>query len=70
MFERVTGFEVFRSPTPGGPYTKLTSKLVVLDGLTDTTLPVGVPSYYVVKSVDTSGNESAPSVEISATPAG
>ena len=64
----VAGFEVFRSPTPGGPYTKLNTRLVILEGLTDTTAPSGAPSYYVVKSVDTSGNESGPSVELSATP--
>ncbi len=64
----VAGFEVFRSPTPGGPYTKLNARLLILEGLTDTTAPPGVPSYYIVRSVDTSGNESEPSLELSATP--
>ena len=64
----VSGFEVFRSPTPGGPYTRLNAKPVILDGFTDTTAPVGLPSYYVVRTVDTSGNESVPSPELTATP--
>ena len=64
----VAGFEVFRSPTPGGPYTKLNARLLIVAGFSDATAPLGVPSYYVVRSVDTSGNESGPSLELSATP--
>jgi hypothetical protein len=64
----VSGFDVFRSPTPGGPYTKLNARLVILDGFADTTAPLGLPSYYVVQAVDTSGNESVPSPELTVTP--
>ena len=64
----VAGFEVFRSATPGGPYTKLNTRLLIVAGFTDTTAPTGVPSYYVVRTLDTSGNESEPSLELSATP--
>src|SRR5260221_14721150 len=64
----VAGFEIFRSPTPGGPYTKLNIRLLIRGGFPDTTAPLGVPSYYVVRPVDTSGNESDPSLELSATP--
>jgi hypothetical protein len=64
----VAGFEVFRSATPGGPYDKLTTGLLVRSLLADTTAPLGVPSYYIVRAVDTSGNESDASPEVSATP--
>jgi hypothetical protein len=64
----VAGFGIFRSPTPGGPYTKLSARLLIVGGFTDTSAPLGVPSYYVVRAVDTSGNESDPSLELSAMP--
>ena len=64
----VAGFEVFRSATPGGPYDQLTTRPLVRELFTDTKAPPGVPSYYVVRAVDTSGNESDPSPELSATP--
>ncbi len=64
----LAGFEIFRSATPGGPYVRLTTRLVILTSFVDATAPAGIPSYYVVRSVDTSGNESDPSPELSATP--
>ena len=65
----IAGFEVFRSSTPGGLYTQLNSAtLLTQPGFFDLTAPLGVPSYYVMKTVDTSGNESAPSNEVSVTP--
>jgi len=64
------GFAVYRSPTPGGPYTKLDGSPLVPPQFVDTSAPLGVPSYYVVTVLDTSGNESAQSTEVSATPTG
>ncbi len=64
----VAGFDVFRSSTPGGPYTRLNARLLILESFTDTTAAAGVTSYYVVGAVDTSGNESTPSPELAATP--
>ncbi len=64
----VAGFEVFRAKAPGGPYTMLNARLVILESFTDATAPPGIPSYYVIRAVDTSGNESGPSPELSATP--
>ena len=64
----VAGFEVLRSSTSGGPYTRLNARLLILESFTDTTAPAGVTSYYVVRAVDTSGNESGPSPELVATP--
>jgi hypothetical protein len=65
----LAGYEVLRSPTPGGPYTKLTSTLLDRPAFVDRTAPPAAPSYYLVLAVDSSGNESAPSAEVSATPA-
>ncbi len=65
----LAGYEVFRSPTPGGPYVKLTSSLLDRPAFTDRAPPPGVPSFYVVRAVDSSGNESDPSPEVSATTA-
>jgi hypothetical protein len=65
----LAGYEVFRAPTAGGPYTKLTTSLLDRPAFTDRAAPPGVPSFYVVRAVDSSGNESGPSPEISAAPA-
>jgi hypothetical protein len=64
----LAGYEVFRSPTAGGPYVKLGSSLLDRPAFTDRTAPPGVPSFYVVRAVDSSGNESDPSAEVSGTP--
>jgi hypothetical protein len=65
----LAGYEVFRSPAPGGPYVKLTTVVLDRPVFTDRSAPPGVPSYYVVRAVDSSGNESDPSPEISSAPA-
>ena len=62
----LAGYEVFRSSTAGGPYAKLTTSLLDRPAFTDRTAPPGIPSFYVVRAVDSSGNESTPSSEISA----
>jgi len=64
----LAGYEVFRSPTAGGPYAKITSSLLDRPVFTDRSAPPGVPSFYVVRAVDSSGNESDPSPEVSAAP--
>ena len=64
----LAGYEVFRAPASGGPYTKLTATLLARPAFADASAPPGAPSFYVVRAVDTSGNESAPSVEVSAAP--
>ena len=65
----LAGYEVFRSAVAGGPYVKLTAALLDQPAFTDKTAPPGVPSFYVVRAVDSSGNEGDPSGEISAAPA-
>lgn len=63
----VAGFNVFRAAIPGGPYTQLNTVPVVLPQFVDTP-PPGVPSYYVVRAIDTSGNQSDPSNEVQGIP--
>lgn len=65
----LAGYEVFRSPIAGGPYVKLTTALLDRPAFTDRSAPPGVPSFYVVRAVDSSGNESDPSSEITTMPA-
>jgi hypothetical protein len=57
------GYEVLRSDTPGGPYTKL----ALVTGATsydDTGVTENATYYYVVRSVDASFNRSANSEEV------
>jgi fibronectin type 3 domain-containing protein len=51
----------------GGPYTKLTSTLLVATTYVDTAVLTGQTYFYVATSVDSSGVESADSMEVSAT---
>jgi hypothetical protein len=64
----LAGYLVFRSPTPGGPYTPLNTLPVQHPGFVDRAAPPDVPSFYVVRAVDTSLNQSDPSPEVTATP--
>jgi hypothetical protein len=63
----VAGYNVYRSQTSGGPYTKLDSSIVGADTYTDTTVQSAQTYYYVVTSVTSSGVESADSTQASAT---
>lgn len=64
-----SGYVVYRAAAPGGPYVRLTLAPLTRSNFVDATAPAGVPSYYVVRAVDTSRNKSDPSAEASATPA-
>jgi hypothetical protein len=62
----VTGYQVFRSPTPGftpGPATLLAT--VTSPRYVDAGAPTG-PSYYLVQARDAQGNQSASSAQITA----
>jgi len=62
----VAGYNVYRSTTPSGPYTKLNSSLITDTQYTDNTVTSGT-YYYVVKSVDRDGYESAGTLEMTVT---
>jgi glycosidase len=59
-------YNVYRSPLTGGGYVKAGSTSGT--SFDDSGLANGVPSYYVVRSVDSAGNESGPSNEVKALP--
>ena len=62
------GYNVYRSGTPGGPYTKISATLSSTTLLfTDTTPLSGQKYFYVVTAMDTSGAESAASAEVTVT---
>lgn len=63
----VAGYNIYRSTTSGGPYTKLNTALVTSTTFTDTTVQPGQTYYYVARAVDSANNESANSNQASAT---
>jgi hypothetical protein len=54
----VVGYNVYRSTTPGGPYTKINSSLDPGTLYTDSTVQSGQTYYYVSTAVDATGMES------------
>jgi hypothetical protein len=58
------GYNVYRSAIPGGPYVKIATN-VTTTAFTDTNVIFGSTYYYIVKTVDSSGNESANSGQVS-----
>ncbi len=62
------GYEVYRSQTSAGPYTKLTASLLSASLYQDTAVVNGTTYFYVITAVDLTANESNPSTEASATP--
>ena len=70
----LAGYNVYRGTVMGvtpatGTWLNETTGLVTVSKYTDTTAPDGTTYYYVVTAVDFSGNESANSNEVNATPA-
>jgi hypothetical protein len=63
----VVGYNVYRSTTPGGLYTKLNGILLTQPTFADTALVSGKTYYWVVTAVDPNGNESGFSNEATAT---
>ena len=64
----LAGYNVHRSATSGGPYTKINASLVATSDYTDTGLTNGNTYHYVVTAEDGSGNESGNSNQASVTP--
>ena len=63
----LAGYWIYRSATSGGPYEPV-GPFLDRPILVDTTAPRAATAYYVIRAVDTSGNVSAPSPELAATP--
>jgi hypothetical protein len=61
----LAGYRVFRSDTSGGPSAPV-GPFLDRPTLVDTE-PRGTTSYYTVRAIDTSGNQSEPSREVAAT---
>jgi len=54
----VTGYNLYRGLTSGGPYTKVNTSLIVGTTYTDVTVQAGQTYYYVSTAVDSNNNES------------
>ena len=54
----VSGYNVYRGTTNGGPYTKLNSSLITSLSYTDNTVSSGETYYYVSSAVNSAGVES------------
>ena len=61
----VSGYNLYRSTTPGGPYTKVNTSLITASQYDDTSVANGITYYYVVTSVDAQDYESVHSQEAS-----
>jgi hypothetical protein len=64
----LAGYNVYRSTTTGGPYSKINTALVTSPSYADSGLTNDTTYFYVVRSVDTSTNESGNSNQTSALP--
>jgi len=62
----VAGYNVYRGTVSGGPYAKINSSLVAALNYTDSTVQNGTTYFYVTTAVDSGGNESVFSNEVSA----
>jgi hypothetical protein len=63
----IAGYNVYRATQSGGPYTVANSSLIGASSWNDDSVQNGQTYYYVLTAVDTSGNESGYSPEVSAT---
>jgi hypothetical protein len=55
----ISGYNLYRSTSSAGSYTKVNTAVVVPTSYTDNTVLAGMTYYYVATTVDASGNESA-----------
>jgi hypothetical protein len=55
----ISGYNVYRATTNGGPYSKINSGLITVASYTDTSVSGATTYYYVSTSVDSTGIESA-----------
>jgi len=64
----LAGYHVYRSTTSGSGYAQITPSLLTSTSFINTGLTGGTTYYYVIRAVDTAGNQSANSAQASATP--
>lgn len=62
----VTGYNVYRSQTSGGPYVRINPTPVTQTSYSDSTVQANQTYYYVTTAVDTQGVESAYSNQVTA----
>jgi fibronectin type 3 domain-containing protein len=62
----VSGYNVYRGTTTGGPYTIVNSSLVAGTNYVDTTVTSGTTYYYVTTAVNSSNEASSYSNEVQA----
>ncbi len=62
----VTGYNIYRGSTSGGPYTKINNTLNSSTAYTDNSVQAGQTYYYVTTAVDSVGSESIYSNEVQA----
>jgi putative Ig domain-containing protein/calcineurin-like phosphoesterase family protein len=55
----LAGYNIYRSPTETGTFTKLNDGLLTASEYFDAAAPVGATSYYKIQAVDRVGNESS-----------
>lgn len=63
----VAGYNVYRSESSGGPYSKMDASVVPTESFVDANVQAGLTYYYVITSVTPAGLESADSTQASAT---
>jgi fibronectin type 3 domain-containing protein len=62
----IAGYNVYRSTTAGGPYTKINASLNPSTGYADGSVQSGQTYFYVTTAVDSGGTESAYSNQVTA----
>jgi hypothetical protein len=61
----LAGYRVYRSASAAGPFVRIGPALLARPSFVDASAPSGMPSFYVVRAVDSSGNVSASSQPLS-----
>lgn len=64
----LAGYKLYRSTTSGSGYSAVNTATLTSSSYTDTGVSNGTTYYYVVSAIDQTGNESAYSAEVSASP--
>ena len=61
--KNITGYNIYRSTTSGGPYSQLNSSALSSNSYTDSDVADGITYYYVATEVDNKGDESGYSAQ-------